>query len=221
MRFSVKLLEVFKEYYETPRNGTHELKDINYRKTPVLEENLDKSDFESIMVSWERIRADRVLLVLDKLMYKITAHKLGFIEESGSTLQWLIQAQKVLLNYLNILDEKKSFYTPDYLYKHVTYSKAKPDFDLSKFSEVGSQKMFGRLYSAKSINCMPREIRFLLFSGEYQDFDIQNCHPTISLNYGEKMGLALKGYLRNFVENRKEVVQVIEKELNDYYNVEA
>jgi len=217
MRVSKKLLKIFKEFYLIPKNATHALKDLSYRKTIILEENLDKDDFKNSMVSWERIRADRVLFVLDLLSYKITAHKLGFGTESLLTFHWLVKTQKALLGYLNNLDEKKSFYTPNYLYKHVTYSKAKLDHELLKFSDVAAQKMVGRLYSSKSIYCISREIRYLLFSGEYVDFDIKNCHPTICLNYGEIRGLAFTGSLRNYVENRKETLKKIDEELAEYY----
>lgn len=149
--------------------------------------------------------------------YKITAHKIGLIKEPLRTFQWLVQTQKVLLNYLNNLDEKKSFYTPNYLYKHVTYSKAKPNKDLLKFSDVVGQKMVGRLYSSKSINCISREIRYTLFFGEYVDYDIVNCHPSICLNYGETEGLGLKGDLRKYVEDREATLKKIKEELNIHY----
>jgi len=123
-----------------------------------------------------------------------------------------------MLNYLNNLDDKKSFYTPDYLYKHVTYSKSKPNHELLQFMDDVSQKMIGRLYSSNSINCISREIRFLLFSEEYVDFDIKNCHPTICLNYGETNRLGLNGSLSDYVANRENVLKIIEKELSTYYS---
>lgn len=119
-----------------------------------------------------------------------------------------------MFNYLNNLDEKKCFYTPSYLYKHVTYSKSKPSHELLQLMDV--QKMVGRLYSSESINCLSRQIRFLLFSDEYEDFDIKNCHPSICLNYGEKNGLQLNGSLKNYIKNRSKVLKIIEKELNEF-----
>jgi hypothetical protein len=86
MHISYTLLRSFKEFYSIPKNATYELKNVSYRKTIILEASLDKDSSGDTMVSWERIRADRVLLVLDLLNFKITAHKLGFIKESLSTL---------------------------------------------------------------------------------------------------------------------------------------
>jgi hypothetical protein len=57
-----------------------------------------------------------------------------------------------------------------------------------------------------------------LFSDEYIDINIKNCHPSICLNYGEINGLGLNGGLRDYVDNRENVLKIIEKELSTYYS---
>ena len=120
---------------------------------------------------------------------------------------------RLLKVYLNNIDEKKSFYTPNYLYKQVSYNKVQYQ---SEIEHSTVQKNIGRLYEYYSIQTFPREIRYILFKNQYRDFDIKNAHPTIALNYAEKHGILETSALLEFVEDRDNVLAKITQEFGDY-----
>lgn len=43
--------ENFKEFYSIPKHATYKLKDVNYRKTFIIEKNLNQDDNQDTMVS--------------------------------------------------------------------------------------------------------------------------------------------------------------------------
>ena len=68
----------YKDYFSIPKNSDFQLKDVSYSKTSVLEEGLDKSEYENNtkLVSFERVKPELILAVLDLLTIKLTLHRL-------------------------------------------------------------------------------------------------------------------------------------------------
>lgn len=97
------------------------------------------------------------------------------------------------------------------MYKQISYNTVK--YETDKESHSIYQNNIGRLYEYYSIQTFPREIRYILFNEEYMDFDIKNAHPTIALDYAEKNNICKKGALKQFVENRDDMLDRIAKEL--------
>ena len=202
---------IYKDYFGIPKNADFQLKNVNYNKTNIIESNLDTSEKNKKMVSFERVKPERILAVLDLITIKITLHNLGMNVMSEKEHEWCLSNNKLLQVYLNNNDEKRTFYTPKYLYKQISYNTVKYESD--KESHSIYQNNIGRLYEYYSIQTFPREIRYILFNEEYKDFDIKNAHPTIALDYAEKNDICKKGALQEFVENRAEVLDRVSKEL--------
>ena len=51
MRTTAIISENFKEFFSIPKYATYQLKDVNYKKTIILEKNLNQDDNQDTMVS--------------------------------------------------------------------------------------------------------------------------------------------------------------------------
>jgi hypothetical protein len=70
---------IYKDYFAIPKDSDFQLKNVSYSKTNVTELNLDTSEENKKMVSFERVKPERILAVLDLITIKITLHRLGII----------------------------------------------------------------------------------------------------------------------------------------------
>ena len=99
-----------------------------------------------------------------------------------------------------------NFITPTELFVHRKFTK--------KIYDKSHKTIFiGRLYSNKSIQNISREIRYYLFKGEYIDFNIQNCHPSILYTYSVKYKIKLRGDLKQYVEEKEATMLVMQQEI--------
>jgi hypothetical protein len=201
----------FKEYYSVPKNATFTLKDICYKKIKIIEDNLSPTVNGTSLGSFEIVRADRVLFILDLLQYYTTRSELGGHDLAPGAQEWFHQYEKRLSAYLNNAIPQTSFYTPEEMFQYKVFSTV--EYLSEKCDEISQEKKVGRLYGKKSLQFLPRELRYLLLAGEYIDYDIKNAHPSILLDYAEKKKLVLNGSLKYYIDERKLCLKEIENEL--------
>ena len=73
--------------------------------------------------------------------------------------------------------------------------------------EYVQKNKFGRYMANNGLQGFQRDVRKYI-SGEYvRDFDFQNCHPNILQQLFEKHGLYCGDFLKNYNENRNEVME--------------
>jgi hypothetical protein len=74
---------------------------------------------------------------------------------------------------------------------------------------------FGRVFGKDYISAITlrREIRGTIFNKNYIDIDIANCHPAISLQLAKALNLECSN-LEYYVENRNEVLELVQKTYN-------
>lgn len=203
----------FKDYFSTPKNSAFEMKNVSYRKTSVTEQSLGKEKDSEQLVSFERVKASRILYVIDLILYHLSMHQSGKKVLTDEKLLWFRHNERRLREYINNADEQTSFYTPHYMYQHKSYS-TKGYLSEEMSDLLSYEKKVGRLWGKKSIQGLPRELRFLLFQeGEYRDFDIKNAHPSILLDYAESEGIELSGTLLKYVNFRDEFLVEVRGEL--------
>ena len=99
--------------------------------------------------------------------------------------------------YIPVLEHIKSIYTN-------TNSKGVLN---SSFKQVQEN---GRLTAAKGLSgqMISRPIRHAVFEGFYRDIDLDNCHPTILLQYCQKNSIPCET-LKEMVEYRDEMIQSV------------
>ena len=168
----------FKSYLDLQDASKFLLKDFKNKKIAIKQKNLD--NFENncgdlYISSWERVKAERVLFLLDYLNFLIIMTEKKKIKLEEDRKDHIKKNLMFLLRYVNNLDEKLSFITPQYLYQFKMYTKTSyleknNSFNIETYKIY--DKTIGRLYGENSIQNISRTIRFLLFKDEYQDFDI-------------------------------------------------
>ena len=139
------------------------------------------------------------------IIYKYSLMEQGVDSMEIETKTWYLKNIRILRNILDVFSMKTDFITPRYILKHVKYEK----------SNHGKSRVVGRLYNFMSMQLLPKEIRYYIFNDQYRDFDMVNAHPSILYSFALKKGLALNGTLKEFINNRDEVVQLIFNELNN------
>ena len=196
------LLLDFKDFFRVSNNIQHsDQAELSYRKTVITEDSLLKQN-SSNLVSFEKISANKLIGIFSYLKYKIRQNKNGDICFNPEELKWYSKNARFFNNLLNNIDKKTSFLTPEYIFIQNKY-------ECKKYNDVST---VGRLYCNKSIQTLPREIRYHLFKSSYIDLDIENAHPTILYLYSKNKNLVLTGALRNYIENKEDVIQKIKIE---------
>jgi hypothetical protein len=142
-----------------------------------------------------------------------------------SILDNLILIEKPNIDILNKLIKSDLLITKDYngfvynteLQHLEAYRNAIDDDGLIRVKyNVKRPLGFGRVYSREQLSAISlrRELRGSIFHGQYVDIDIANCHPNITLQIANFLGLNISN-LHKYVNNRNEILQ----EVQDHYNV--
>ena len=185
---------------------------FNYRKTVIVEDNLFKENFGENVVSFERYDSEKFLCMASYLEYKTKTIYEDLPEsEAQKWVNDLAGIRNFFAKTKAHIDYNKTFITTQHIFIQHSYEKIM----YSKFmDEDDDDKSVGRLYSDQSIQSLPREIRHFLFKDDYLDFDIENAHPVLLHNYSKKQKLTLNGFLKEYVEKRKLVMEKIQDELS-------
>ena len=107
----------FKDYYSIPKNATFIQKNVSYKKNKILEKSLSMGEDKVSLASFEMVRADRLLFVIDLLQYNLQMHTLKLKILEPAALVWFRNNEKRLTYYLNNADPSCSFYTPSRMYQ--------------------------------------------------------------------------------------------------------
>lgn len=205
----------YKDFFNSTDYLSVDYSDINYRVTKVTEENLPKETPNHSIVSYEKIRVDKMLGVLKYLEFKLPEVREDYntsvyyrktsevIREKKSRKEWFEKNIRFFKNKLSYLDDSTTFITSKYAFfcQH---------FEKIKYKD--EEKVVGRLYNSGSIQTLPREIRYHLFKNDYQDYDMVNSHPSILFEFSKAENLKMNGSLSLYVNEKTKVFEKIRQE---------
>jgi len=205
----------YKDFFNITSYLPEDFEEVSYRKTKVSSEKLPKERSEQSIVSFEKIRVDNMLGVYKYLEYKLpkmeqellrgNREKLSDTEKRKiqSRLEWFEKNVRFFKQKLSQIEDSTTFITPKFAFFCKHFEKIKYQND---------HKVVGRLYNNKSIQTLPREIRYHLFKDDYKDFDMVNSHPSILYEFSKEHNLKLNGSLERYVKNRSSVFEQIKQE---------
>ena len=190
--------KIYKDYFEVTNYLETDNIDFIFRKSVISEHHLYKEKGNSVITSFEKYNAEKVLGLYNFLKYKL------YFEKDAALQEWLKKNINFFNNVLFNIKKDKTFITPEYAFIHQKY-------EHMPYNNNG--KIMGRLYSLTSMHTLPKEMRYYMFKDDYVYYDMQNSQPFILYTYSKNNKLDLNGSLESYVMNRPAVMQEIYSEM--------